>query len=187
MQSITTVGIPYSTVPYSMPSNIARLGHGSQNSWSKLWIPVVKEILNWFPCMLLLSREKVSPKREFTGAPTSQLWLPAVLPSYVSSSPGPCYQNNAMSYSNIESISLLELLFTKGGKMEWIWWCPLIVMKTHADIRCFETSVKMNTLVLAPNLVIRETELGPLAHKHNLCELRSLQLVNNHFWPICRN
>ena len=37
-----------------------------------------------------------------------------------------------------------------------------IVMKTHADIGCFETSVKINTL-LAPNRVIRETELGPLA------------------------
>ena len=56
-----TVGTPYNTVPYTTGSNIARLGYGSQNSWSKLWIPVVKEILNRFPCVLL-SREKVSPQ-----------------------------------------------------------------------------------------------------------------------------
>ena len=30
-------------------------------------------------------------------------------------------------------------------------------MKTHADIGCFETSVNINTLSLAPNRVIRET------------------------------
>ena len=62
-RSITTVGTPYNTVPYTTGSNIARLGHGSQNSWSKLWIPfpVVKEILNRFLCVLL-SREKVSPQ-----------------------------------------------------------------------------------------------------------------------------
>ena len=56
-----TVGTPYNTVPYTTGSNIARLGHGSQNSWSKLWIPVVKEILNRFPSVLL-SREKASPQ-----------------------------------------------------------------------------------------------------------------------------
>ena len=37
-----TVETPYNTVPYITGSNIARLGHGSQNSWSKLWIPIVK-------------------------------------------------------------------------------------------------------------------------------------------------
>ena len=37
-----TVGTPYNTAPYITGSNIARLGHGSQNSWSKLWIPIVK-------------------------------------------------------------------------------------------------------------------------------------------------
>ena len=58
----STVGTPYNTVPYTTGSNIARLGHGSQNSWSKLWIPVVKEILNRFPCVLL-SREKCPHKR----------------------------------------------------------------------------------------------------------------------------
>ena len=56
-----TVGTPYNTVPYTTGSNITRLGHGSQNSWSKLWIPVVKEILNRFPSVLL-SREKASPQ-----------------------------------------------------------------------------------------------------------------------------
>ena len=80
-----TVGTPYNTVPYSTGSNIAWLGHGSQNLWNKLWIPVMKEPVNRFPCMLL-SCENVSPKREFTIAPTSQLWLPAVLPSKLSSS-----------------------------------------------------------------------------------------------------
>ena len=58
---VSTVGTPYNTVPYTTGSNIARLGHGSQNSWSKLWIPVVKEILNRFPSVLL-SREKASPQ-----------------------------------------------------------------------------------------------------------------------------
>ena len=37
-----TVGTPYNTAPYITGSNIARLGHGSQNLWSKLWIPIVK-------------------------------------------------------------------------------------------------------------------------------------------------
>ena len=37
-----TVETPYNTAPYITGSNIARLGHGSQNSWSKLWIPIVK-------------------------------------------------------------------------------------------------------------------------------------------------
>ena len=50
------------------------------------------------------------------------------------------------------------------GKWGWTRWFPLIVMKTHADIGCFETSVKINTLSLAPNCVIRETELRPPAH-----------------------
>ena len=39
---IYTVGTLYNTTPYITGSNIARLGHGSQNSWSKLWIPIVK-------------------------------------------------------------------------------------------------------------------------------------------------
>ena len=38
----TTVGTPYNTAPYITGSNIARFGHGSQNSLSKLWIPIVK-------------------------------------------------------------------------------------------------------------------------------------------------
>ena len=60
-KSTNTVGTPYNTVPYTTGSNIARLGHGSQNLWSKLWIQVVKEILNRFPSVLL-SREKASPQ-----------------------------------------------------------------------------------------------------------------------------
>ena len=42
MTEVTTVGTPYNTTPYITGSNIARLGHGSQNSWTKLWIPIVK-------------------------------------------------------------------------------------------------------------------------------------------------
>ena len=63
-----TVGTPYNTAPYITGSNIARLGHGSQNSWSKLWIPVVKSapVRVIFMC-------KVSLKRESTVAPTS-IW-----------------------------------------------------------------------------------------------------------------
>ena len=38
----STVGTPYNTAPYITGSNIAWLGHGSQNLWSKLWIPIVK-------------------------------------------------------------------------------------------------------------------------------------------------
>ena len=41
-ESVSTVGTPYNTAPYITGSNIARLGHGSQNSWSQLWIPIVK-------------------------------------------------------------------------------------------------------------------------------------------------
>ena len=79
--------------------------------------------------------------------------------------PGPCYQNNAMSYSHIESISVLKCVHEeRENGVEHGRWCPLIVMKTHAEIGCFETSVKINTLSLAPNRVIRETELGPPAH-----------------------
>ena len=37
-----TVKTPYNTAPYITGSNIARFGHGSQNLWSKLWIPIVK-------------------------------------------------------------------------------------------------------------------------------------------------
>ena len=76
-----TVGTPYNTAPYITGSNIARLGHGSQNSWSKLWI----RSWNRLPCMLF-SREKVYSIRAFTVARTS-IWeheaearLPVVLP-----------------------------------------------------------------------------------------------------------
>ena len=39
-QICNTVETPYNTAPYITGSNIAQLGHGSQNSWSKLWIPM---------------------------------------------------------------------------------------------------------------------------------------------------
>ena len=64
----STVGTPYNTAPYITDSNIAPLGHGSQNSWSKLWIPVVKSA-----SVRVILREKVSPRREFMVAPTS-IW-----------------------------------------------------------------------------------------------------------------
>ena len=76
--------------------------------------------------------------------------------------PGPCYQNNAMSYRHIESISVLKCVHEErespgesGGEHGGVPW----LLKTHAEIGCFETSVKINTLSLAPNRVIRETEL----------------------------
>ena len=67
INQLYTAGTPYNTTPYITGSNIARLGHGSQNSWSKLWIPIVKSA----PMRVIFSREKVSPRRAFTVAPTS--------------------------------------------------------------------------------------------------------------------
>ena len=55
----TTVGTPYNTAPYITGSNIARLGHGSQNSWSKLWIPVVKSA----PVRVIFAWKSVPKKR----------------------------------------------------------------------------------------------------------------------------
>ena len=54
-----TVGTPYNTAPYITGSNIARLGHGSQNSWSKLWIPVVKSA----PVRVIFAWKSVPKKR----------------------------------------------------------------------------------------------------------------------------
>ena len=54
-----TVGTPYNTAPYITSSNIARLGHGSQNSWSKLWIPVVKSA----PVRVIFAWKSVPKKR----------------------------------------------------------------------------------------------------------------------------
>ena len=54
-----TVGTPYNTAPYITGSNIARLGHGSQNSWSKLWIPVV----NSAPVRVIFAWKSVPKKR----------------------------------------------------------------------------------------------------------------------------
>ena len=56
---LTTVGTPYNTAPYITGSNIARLGHGSQNSWSKLWIPVVKSA----PVRVIFAWKSVPKKR----------------------------------------------------------------------------------------------------------------------------
>ena len=53
------VGTPYNTAPYITGSNIARLGHGSQNSWSKLWIPVVKSA----PVRVICAWKSVPKKR----------------------------------------------------------------------------------------------------------------------------
>ena len=56
---ICTVGTPYNTAPYITGSNIARLGHGSQNSWSKLWIPIVKSA----PVRVIFTWKSVLKKR----------------------------------------------------------------------------------------------------------------------------
>ena len=58
-----TVGTPYNTAPYITGSNIARLGHGSQNSWSKLWIPVVKSA----PVRVIFAWKSV-PKKSIHGS-----------------------------------------------------------------------------------------------------------------------
>ena len=57
--NVYTVGTPYNTTPYITGSNIARLGHGSQNSWSKLWIPVVKSA----PVRVIFAWKSVPMKR----------------------------------------------------------------------------------------------------------------------------
>ena len=48
---------------YITGSNIARLGHGSQNSWSKLWIPVVKSA----PVRVIFTWKSV-PKKRIQGS-----------------------------------------------------------------------------------------------------------------------
>ena len=58
-----TVETPYNTAPYITGSNIARLGHGSQNSWSKLWIPIVKSA----PVRVIFTWKSV-PKKSFHGS-----------------------------------------------------------------------------------------------------------------------
>ena len=58
-----TVGTPYNTAPYITGSNIARLGHGSQNSWSKLWIPIVKSA----PVRVIFTWKSV-PKKSIHGS-----------------------------------------------------------------------------------------------------------------------
>ena len=64
-----TVGTPYNTAPYITGSNIARLGHGSQNSWSKLWIPVVKSA----PVRVIFVWKSVSKKR-IHGSSDIYIW-----------------------------------------------------------------------------------------------------------------
>ena len=58
-----TVGTPYNTAPYITGSNIAGLGHGSQNSWSKLWIPIVKSV----PVRVIFTWKSV-PKKSTNGS-----------------------------------------------------------------------------------------------------------------------
>ena len=58
-----TVGTPYNTAPYITGSNIARLGDGSQNSWSKLWIPIVKSA----PMRVIFTWKSV-PKKSIHGS-----------------------------------------------------------------------------------------------------------------------
>ena len=58
-----TVGTPYNTAPYITGSNIARLGHGSQNSWSKLWIPIMKSA----PVRVIFTWKSV-PKKSIHGS-----------------------------------------------------------------------------------------------------------------------
>ena len=61
--NIYTVETPYNTAPYITGSNIARLGHGSQNSWSKLWIPFVKSA----PVRVIFTWKSV-PKKSIHGS-----------------------------------------------------------------------------------------------------------------------
>ena len=61
--TVNTVGTPYNTAPYITGSNIARLGHGSQNSWSKLWIPFVKSA----PVRVIFTWKSV-PKKSIHGS-----------------------------------------------------------------------------------------------------------------------
>ena len=78
-----TVGTPYNTAPYITGSNIARLGHGSQNSWSKLWIPIVKSA----PVRVIFTWKSV-PKKSIHGSSDiyfgntmeAEARLPVVLP-----------------------------------------------------------------------------------------------------------
>ena len=58
-----TVETPYNTAPYITDSNIARLGHGSQNLWSKLWIPIVKSA----PVRVIFMWKSV-PKKSIHGS-----------------------------------------------------------------------------------------------------------------------
>ena len=58
-----TVETPYNTAPYITGSNIARLGHGSQNSWSKMWIPIVKSA----PVRVIFTWKSV-PKKSIHGS-----------------------------------------------------------------------------------------------------------------------
>ena len=60
---MNTVGTPYNTAPYITGSNIARLGHGSQNSWSKLWIPIMKSA----PVRVIFTWKSV-PKKSVHGS-----------------------------------------------------------------------------------------------------------------------
>ena len=55
----STVGTPYNTAPYITGSNMAWLGHGSQNLWSKLWILVVKLA----PVRVIFTWKRVAKKR----------------------------------------------------------------------------------------------------------------------------
>ena len=84
--SSDTVETPYNTAPYITGSNIARLGHGSQNSGSKLWIPIVKSA----PVRVIFTWKSV-PKKIIHGSSDIYLrtqiqWkqavarLPVVLP-----------------------------------------------------------------------------------------------------------
>ena len=73
-----TVGTPYNTAPYITGSNIARLGHGSQNSSSKLWVPVVKSAP---VCYFHVKKcpQKDNP-RLFGNTMEAEARLPVVLP-----------------------------------------------------------------------------------------------------------
>ena len=62
-KNLNTVGTPYNTAPYITGSNIARLSHGSQNSWSKLWIPIVKSA----PVRVIFTWKSV-PKKSIHGS-----------------------------------------------------------------------------------------------------------------------
>ena len=163
----TSVGTPYNMALYTTGSNIAQLCHGSQNLWRKLWIPVVKETLNRLLCVLL-SYEKVSPKRKFMVAPTSQMW-----PRFYHHR---CRRHPLWIWHNRHYMPL---------------WPSIHSLEHVIDANCIftDTWAHQHRHPMVP--VRRLDGLGP-CYQNNATSLRNIEsiwqgLVNNHFWRVCGN